>query len=325
MIYNLKTIRKQILGLGLSEAGTKQKGPKSEARKHLELRSKTALHGYNVAVEYGLCDDLEVIAASIKGEYTGFFYEGIGMGLFMLDRTSLFKKNRFMEFSQGPGKEYQSVMYVGAGLISGFLHLPIKKTLEKADPAKGTAIVDGVGFHYAFFKTKKCLDQQFVPKYIKENAFLSDRFDNGIGRALWFLFATEVPQMAAAIDKFPANRKGPVWYGLGFAAAYARGMNNPEEITRLKLAAGEYLQDLAEGIYVGTYMKQRHLNHQTESTALEEIIVGKKPEECDSEILEIMNTLPEAKKNTFNETHPWSIFRKKIRMGLLVREEETTL
>lgn len=319
MIYNLKTIRKQVLGLGLSEGGVKMKGngPKGEVQKHLEVRSKTAIYGYNVAVEYGHGEDLLTIAASISEEFAGFFYEGIGMGLFMLDRLSLFNKNRFLEFSQGPGKDYESIMYVGAGLITGFLHLPFQKFLDKANPFRGPAMIDGIGFHYAFFKTSKTLSKFFVPKKVKENPFYLERFDNGLGRALWFLFAGDIVKISEAIAKFPAARRASLWYGIGFVVTYARGLEDPQKIRLLKSMAGNNDIDLAQGALVGAHAKQNHTTHAKADTTLEQILIGKDPLDCHELAKGIINELPETKPSNTSQKHPWLIFKENIRNELV--------
>lgn len=291
MIYNLKTVRKQIFGLPLSEANFKVRGFKegTEAQPRLELVAKTVVNGYNVAVENGLNDDLKAITKTLDKELVGFFNEGVGMGLYTLDLFSLTNKKRFWDFIKGTGSKHEYMAYIGAGLACGVFKRPFEKFMDKACPMSGCLVLDGIGFYYAMFKTKRTLDRKFVPKIVQNNSFYQERYDNGIGRAVWFYAAGEPERIAHTIQGFRPERRGAIWSGIGLAATYAGGVNH-DKLLFLKELADEHEIMLAQGSFLATHTRHRagnpHLDDQTEK-----ILIGKRGLECHNFANQIRQTL----------------------------------
>jgi Protein of unknown function (DUF1702) len=111
----LKILRKMLFALPLTEANFAVRGfaAGEPAQARLELVAKTVVHGYNIALETGLTDDLLVNREFIARELTGFFNEGIGMGLYTVDLFSPGSKNRFWDFIKGAGKNHEYMSYIG--------------------------------------------------------------------------------------------------------------------------------------------------------------------------------------------------------------------
>ena len=275
MIYNLKTLRKQVLGLPLSEANFKVRGFQegTEAQPRLELVAKTVVNAYNVAVEHGLNDDLKAITQTVDKELVGFFNEGIGMGLYNLDIFYLTNKKRFWDFVKGPGAKHEYMAYIGAGLACGVFKRPFEKFLDKACPMSGCLVLDGIGFYYAMFKTKKTLEGLYVPNIVKNNPFYQERYDNGIGRAVWFYAAGEPEIIAQTINAFPIERRAGIWSGIGLAATYAGGINY-DKLLFLKELAGRHQIMLAQGSLLATHTRHRAGNPHLDDP-IERILIGK--------------------------------------------------
>ena len=310
MIYNLQTIRKQVLGLGLSEVGFKARGFALgyDAQTRLELVAKTVVSGYNAAVEYGLNKDLETTTASVRNELVGFFNEGIGMGLYALDLFSL-TRNRFWKFIQGPGSKHEYMSYIGAGLASGVFNLSFKKFLDKASPTSGCLILDGIGFYYAYFKTTKTVHQFWVPAAIRKDAFYLERYDNGIGRALWFYCSGDAKKIAQTVAAFPEERQPHVWSGVGLAATYAGGVSK-DKIRLLKKLAGSHAIMLAQGSLLAVHTRHTAGNpHEDDATV--RILVGKAGIEAHHFAVEAIEALHN--RRYIDGKHSFQVFLENIR------------
>ncbi|GAA3648142.1 DUF1702 family protein [Flavivirga jejuensis] len=225
-----------------------------EAQSRLEMVAKTVVNGYNTTVEHGLNDDLRAISQSISNELSGFFHEGIGMGLYALDLVSLRNKNRFWNYIIEKDKKHEYMSYIGAGLTCGVFNSSYEKLIDKIDPMSGPLVLDGVGFYYAMFKTKKTITNFYVPKKIKSNDFYLERYDNGLGRALWFYNSGEPKKIKNTINTFPKERRANIWSGIGLAAAYAGGISN-DKIPKLKSSSGIYQIMLAQGALLAAHTR----------------------------------------------------------------------
>ena len=321
MIYNLKAIRKQVLGLSLSEVSfqTRGFGEVNEARQRLELVAKTVVQGYNDAVEHGAGKDLEIQSLLIRDELSGFYNEGLGMGLYALDYFSIRKKDKFWEFVNGHGHRHEYMAYIGAGLAAGVFGLPFKWFLEKADPTSGCLMLDGIGFYHAYFKTKKTISRFYIPESIANDAFYLERFDNGVGRALWFYNSGDPVKIARTISGFLEQRRAALWSGVGLAATYAGGVST-EKIKLLKRLSGEYSTLLAQGAVLATHTRQRAQNPRP-SDSTERILVGKTALECHAFAMEAKAAL--RGRRFINGKHSFQVFLEDIRHWILTQEQST--
>jgi len=309
----LNFIRKMFFALPLSEANFENRGflKKQSAQGRLEYVAKVVVDGYNTALETGLSDDLLVLRERVKKEDVGFYNEGIGMGLFTLDFISIVKKDRFWNFVQGKGKEHEYMSYIGAGIACGvFKILPIQKFIKRANPTCGLLLLNGIGFYYAYFKPKKTLGNNFfVPARLLKDPFNTYSYDNGIGRALWFVHGGSPESIEKNINKFPKNRQAGVWSGVGLAATYAGGVSQ-NVISDLIKRSGEYRDYLSEGSILAVHTRDIAGNpHQNNDTV--ENITGRKLEECTIKANELIDVLGD---NQFIEDlHSLEYFFNEIR------------
>ncbi len=312
MINNLKAIRKQFLGLALSEGNFKARGFEEggKAQPRLEQVGKTVVHGYNVAVEHGLGDDLTAIINTIEEEKVGFFHEGVAMGLYTLDLFSVFNKNRFWDFIKNQGSHHEYMSYIGAGLATGVFNRSFERFLEKACPMSGCLVLDGIGFYNAFFKTKKTIMRRLVPKNIEKNPFYLERYDNGIGRAVWFYNAGNPKEIAKTIKSFPYDRQGDIWSGVGLAATYAGGVS-ADDISALKKVSGSHSLMLGQGAFLAVHTRHTAGNqHQDETTI--EILVGESAKNCDELAKDVITVLD--KRRRFIDNKPsFQVFLEHVR------------
>jgi hypothetical protein len=71
-------------------------------------------------------------------------------------------------------------------------------------------------------------------------------FDQGVGRALWFINGGGTEAVAAAVGRFAEHRRADLWSGVGLAATFAGG-SDQRELAALRSEAGEYEDELALG------------------------------------------------------------------------------
>jgi hypothetical protein len=112
-------------------------------------------------------------------------------------------------------------------------------------------MLDGYGFHQAYFKTR-----QYVVGQHEDGAYPWPRdehewyakhvIDQGIGRASWFVGGADPDVVTGLFDKFPEQRRADLYSGVGLAASYAGGADR-DELHRLWDLAGPYRPQLAQG------------------------------------------------------------------------------
>jgi hypothetical protein len=275
----LHIIRKAVFELPLKEAefAVRKFNTTGTARERLELVAKTVVTGYNTAATLGRGNDLLIHRQQVKDELVGFYNEGIGMGLYALD---LFTPggHQFWDFVATEGRHHQYMSYIGAGLASGVFRKDFNGFVKKADPTCGLLILNGIGFHNAYFRSQKTIEKQVVPASVTEDPFYLYCYDNGIGRALWFYKAGDPDAISTVINAFPAERRQGLWAGVGLAATYACGVS-AQTLLRLRDLAGVYRCALAEGSVLATHTRHIAGNlHDDENASL--ILVGKPVSAC---------------------------------------------
>ena len=292
MIYTLGPIRKQILGLGLHEATFAARGFDTDtpARGRLEEVAKTVIYGYNAALEItGGEEDIVALTNRTKPELQGFLSEGLAMGLFARGRFSLGNSLAFWNFARRNGGQHEYMSYVGAGLAVGVFGSSYRKFIERACPLCGSLVLDGIGFYYAMFKTKRGIHQQYVPASIARDRFYQGRYDNGLGRAVWFYAGGDPGKVAATIAAFPAERQADIWSGIGLACTYAGGVSE-EQIWQLAELSGQYRAYLGQGCFLAAHTRHRAGNPREDSST-ELILTGHDSAACHREGLAIRERL----------------------------------
>jgi len=94
---------------------------------------------------------------------------------------------------------------------------------------------DGLGFHDCYFKPAKVLAGWRRTR----KGYAAHVYDQGIGRALWFVSGGEPQRAAAAVRRLPAERASDLFAGLGLAMAYAGPNSRGDLAEALKLAGRE--------------------------------------------------------------------------------------
>ncbi len=231
---------------------------------YLEGIGRTFLLGYHAALEEDQPDRLGSMLDGIEPELRGFAFEGAGMGLYLLDLLTPWRRDRLHQFLEGPGAVHVYMVHVGAGWALAQLARRVDLALARFDPLLGWLAVDGYGFHQGYFHWPETVEGQRVPRRL--SGYARRVFDQGLGRSLWFVEGAEVSRIASTIARFPQPRHGDLWSGVGLACAYAGGVPG-EAIEALVTLAGGHHPDMAQGVAFAAKARQ-HAGNPASHTEL---------------------------------------------------------
>lgn len=164
------------------------------------------------------------------------------MGCAVADSVSL-NTGRLAGWLDRTNGDFTYLTHVGAGWALARVPFRRRAILRSLDPIHSWLAFDGLGFHDTYFHHPRILDGwRRVRRGYEPSAY-----DQGVGRALWFVGGADIGWCARTIDtRFAAGRRGHLWAGLGLALAYA-GCADKAAIQRARLLAGDFFPDLAQG------------------------------------------------------------------------------
>ena len=225
-------------------------GPTGAAQQRLlETVGRSFLTGLRAGLEGPPTAEIERRLDLVDREFRGFAYEGAAMGVAIDDGLS-WRGTRTREFLAGPGRVHPYMTHVGIGWAFARLPRSRWRAVPVTDSLLRWLVLDGLGFHQAYFHTEKWVGQQYrpdgYPAWPGVHPYLHRAVDQGIGRALWFVFGADPHRVAAGIEAFPAERRSDLWSGAGLASTYAGGIG-PEAVAAFRELAGPYQPEVAQG------------------------------------------------------------------------------
>ncbi len=271
----LSKFRMLLMGVSLEEIRFQKHGfPLSTPQKtsYLENIAETFLTGYHQVIQTASQSAAaSTLEATVAAAVRGFAYEGAAMGFAILDLVTPWKHDRLEQFIRQEAAPHHYMTIVGAGWAYARLNRKLNTPLAHLDPIFGWLVMDGYGFHVGFFDWKSTYQRQIVPPHLSDYACRV--FDQGIGRALWFVGGADIQQIEKMICNFPQERQGDLWSGIGLAATYAGGVTN-EEIRLLQRAAGEYSGNLGQGSVFAAAARHRAGNTVAHNEMACELLTG---------------------------------------------------
>ncbi|NNC95396.1 MAG: DUF1702 family protein [Chitinophagales bacterium] len=239
-------LRMKLFGVNKSQATFKKRKFTCDDKKlqdHLEQIGFYFLDGYHFALTSESHEELKLKLETIPDFYKGFSYEGAAMGLTIMEYVPFIGNGSFSKFLDGIGSVHNYMSFVGAGWALSRLPVKVSKHVHRYDNLLKYLVLDGHGFHEAFFNTDKIVRRGHIPNY---PGYQKCAFAQGAGRALWFVFGANPEQIKDGINKFPEKFHPDLWSGVGLAATYASGVG--ETVIRdLKSIANGNGQHLAQG------------------------------------------------------------------------------
>lgn len=214
----------------------------------------------------------------------GFAYEGAGMALAMLDGLPFGRSDNVDRFLERPrGEAYTYLVYVGIGWAMARLPKFRWPKPRDLDPFLVPLVLDGYGFHQAYFRTAKYIEGQYQDPNFPwpggaHASYANRAIDQGIGRAAWFIAGTDPERVADLIDTFAEQRRGDLYSGVGLAATYAGGVEE-QELRAVLRRAGDYRANLAQGSAFAADARVRAGIVPPHSALATRVLCGAKPED----------------------------------------------
>jgi hypothetical protein len=249
----LRAIRRKVMTPSRSATGLDVRGfyvKSTEARTLLESIGGTFLDGYAIAAEARTPAEAEAPLAAVPTRFRGFAHEGAAMAFAV--RDALRPGGRNVErFLDGAGADHVYMAYVGVGWAMARVPRMRWPSLHAPDPLLRWLVLDGYGFHQAYFRTGRYVFDQYEngsPPWQETTSrdYAPRAVDQGIGRALWFIGGTDPGVVAGLVERFPSRRRADLWSGVGLAATYAGGATEAE-LTALWEHGRDYRAQLAQG------------------------------------------------------------------------------
>jgi hypothetical protein len=220
------------------------------SREHLETVGRSFLTGFGHAAEHGDPAGAAPRLEAVDHLYRGFAYEGAAMAFAILDAFRLGRETRIDRFLAGNGDRHRYMVHIGIGWALARLPHRLWNRILPPDPVLHWLILDGFGFHQAYFHTDLYVHHHHVQHVpwpgTRSRWYVPHAVDQGIGRALWFAGGADVRRVAELIGEFPASRHADLWSGTGLAATYAGGAGEAE-LRDLWRRAGAHRSQLVLG------------------------------------------------------------------------------
>ncbi|KUN77911.1 enediyne biosynthesis protein [Streptomyces bungoensis] len=262
----LGALRRLIMAPSLEEVGFARRGfsvEPTERTRQLEAVPQAVVTGFEWAIEDRDLATTERRLALVDPLNRGFAYEGATMACAIRDAMSR-GGHRTRDLLRGGGRPHIFLNYIGIGFAMAKLPRPLWKKLvpdlHEPDlyPAMTWLCVDGYGFDRAYFDTGTWVDgQRTDTPYTWDGApsYWQRAFDQGVGRALWFIHGGHVGNVSASVRAFAGDRWADLWSGVGLAATFAGG-STITDLDALRAEAGDLADHLAQGAVFAA--KARH-------------------------------------------------------------------
>lgn len=249
----LRAFRRRVITPGIGETRLERRGfhvKSPAARELLETIGEMFLAGYAHAAETDSAAAAEERLEELPTRFRGFAYEGAAMGCTVVDALPFGRRRRIPDLLAGRGDQHVYMVYVGIGWAMA--RLPRFRWPDyPLDPLLRWLVLDGYGFHQAYFHTDRYVhgqhrDPAFPWPPDGPRGYAARAIDQGIGRAMWFVAGADADLAATMIDRFPHSRRPDLYSGAGLAATYAGGADE-EELHGLRKRAGDLWPQVAQG------------------------------------------------------------------------------
>lgn len=272
-------LRTSLFGLGekdIAACCVHWKDARPEVRERLDAIVDSFAVGYNLALACASVPELVEGLERHEPERKGFAYEGAGMGLAI--RIMITPGSKLLaEYLRGPGDPHHYMIQVGAGWALGRVPVRHAALRKQLDDTFHWLAWDGYGFHQVFFDTKRTRDEHAGRP--ADKPYQGRAFDQGVGRAMWFVECADPARIADKFAKFPIARQHDLWGGVGLAATYAGGVE-ASVLDELIERSGEHRPALGAGSMLAVTARERAGNSSAHSlpncvriTGLSEVVV----------------------------------------------------
>lgn len=171
--------------------------------------------------------------------YRSVAFEGASMGIALTSDFGTWKA--YAKASE----KHATQVHIGLGWAIAEKQLDLTSTLSLVEAEMQVKVLDGFGYWNGLFQRRTTIRTQQIPENILPE--FQAGFDQGVGRAIWYITKGEVDKVLNIINHFAEERRANLWQGIGVALTYVGGCSD-ELISELKSAAGEFKANLEKGI-----------------------------------------------------------------------------
>ncbi|MFE5458785.1 DUF1702 family protein [Nocardia sp. NPDC056564] len=323
MVSALGGLRRRILTPDARQATLKVRGFPARnpyAAACLETAGATFLAGFGVGAERGTAAETAALLSEIDSGRRGFAFEGAAMALAIRDGLPIGHNHHVTDFITA-ANEHLYMIYVGVGWALARLPRRLHRgaLAGATDPVLRWLVLDGYGFHQAYFDTDRYVKQQYVdptpplvsPRHLD---YVPHAIDQGIGRALWFVSGADPAAACTLIEGFRADRRPDLFAGLGLAATYAGGAT-ADELATLRDRASAYRREVGQGATFAAEARSRARIVQPNTEAAVAILTGSHVADAAALAIE---TRPV--HLTINGRPGFEVWRERIRQRCLTAE-----
>ncbi|NIL55904.1 DUF1702 family protein [Salinispora arenicola] len=258
MPTTLGTLRRMAMAPSLAQVSFAGRGfpvRPSAATRHLEAIPQAVVCGFEWGIEGRDLWEVQRRLDLVDAEHRGFAYEGATMAFTVRDAIPGGHRHWARDLLSGPAVPHTFLTYIGIGFAMARLPRPLWRSVlpnltgTPYYPVMSWLAVDGYGFDKAYFDTTRWVTQQERPRpypWLGRPDYFPRAFDQGVGRALWFIHGGRPSNVAPAVECFDATRRADLWSGVGLAATFAGGWDD-DGPQALAAEAGPYRAHLAQG------------------------------------------------------------------------------
>src|SRR5579862_3775100 len=171
--------------------------PAAQAR--LEAVGRAFIAGYRAALLSEPNGPSRGVLAAAPRDFQGFVAEGAAMGCAVAHTVSPGGR-RLGHWINDVARDYSYLAHVGVGWALARLPFGHAALTRHLDPIHHWLAFDGMGFHDAYFRPARVLAGWRRVR----GGYQCAAYDQGVGRALWFVTGADVVAAAAKIGGFPA-------------------------------------------------------------------------------------------------------------------------
>lgn len=171
--------------------------------------------------------------------YRSVAFEGASMGVALTSDFETWKAYAKQT------EKHATQVHIGLGWAIAEKQLNLASTLSEIQAEMQVKALDGYGYWNGLFSRRLTIRSQSIPENITSE--FQAGFDQGLGRAIWYITKGEVDKVLNIINHFSEERRANLWRGIGVALTYVGGCSN-DLITELKSASGEFKLNLEKGI-----------------------------------------------------------------------------
>jgi hypothetical protein len=253
----------------------------------LEAVGKAFIGGYNAALLADSVADVLHYVEQVHPGLRGFAAEGGAMGTAIVDALP-FRRERLPEIVASFESDLTYLVHVGAGWALARVPWRRCRILAPLDPVHRWLAFDGLGFHDCYFHHERAL-----AGWRRERSGYAARcYDQGVGRALWFVCGGSIPLALETVIKLGTERANDLWSGLGLAMAYAGSADETDFAWALG-SAGPERASFAQGIAFACEARAR-AGHLPTHTRLAAQALGYEAESLAALVHRIRAELPQA-------------------------------